>query len=575
MGTSGFQTYKRLMYSTRPYLLYFVLGIAGTLLLSGIDSAFMGFIKPIIDLGFVKKEDSFIRILPFLVVIIFLARGAANFMSTYFIARVSISVVRDMRCAIFSKLQKLPASFYDSNSSGHIISTILYNVEQVAQASSSVMITLLRETSLFIGLVVVMFVVNWRLSLIFIIIMPFIIWVVKWSSVRMRRLSVGAQQSVGDVTHITGQSVDGYRVVRLHGGEAYENKKFQEATKNNFHRELKIAVTNSISSSATQALFAIPLAIALGIATSPVFHTSAGSFASILATMVSLLQPVRRLTGVNNTVQKGIAAAASIFSLLDEPVEIDLGQKTVDRVKGDIVFDQVCFEYQSSRRAILKNISFSVPAGKTIAIVGKSGGGKSTLVNLLPRFYEISAGKIRIDGIDVRDYCLADLRKQFAFVSQNTTLFDDTIFNNIAYGLPEVSRDEVLRAAEAAYAMEFIVQQPQGIDTLIGENGVLLSGGQRQRIAIARALLKNAPILILDEATASLDVYAERQIQNALEGLIKNRTSIVIAHRLSTVENADMIVVVNEGEVVEMGNHGALLEKEGAYATLYRSQFKE
>lgn len=575
MKRSALKIYKRLLGSAKPYAAYFVIGVIGTALLSGIDASFMGFIKPIIDRGFVQHQASFIEALPFLVVGIFLTRGIATFLSDYYIRRVSRSVVRDFRCALFSKLQKLPAYFFDAHSSGHVISTILYNVEQVAEASSSVLITLLRQISLFVGLVVVMLVVNWRISLLFIIIVPFIIWVVKWSSKRMRRLGTSAQEAIADVTHIAGETVDGYRIVRLHGGEAYQNKKFTDAANNNFHRELKITVTNSISSSVSQTLFAIPLAIALAIATSPFFHVTAGSFAAIIASMVSLLTPVRRLTGVNSAIQRGIAGAESVFAMLDEPDEVDSGTKTLSRAKGDVVFDQVSFAYRTSERTILNKLSFTVPQGKTYAVVGKSGGGKTTLVSLLPRFYEALSGSIKIDGVDIRDYQLKDLRKQFAFVSQNTTLFDDTVFNNIAYGLENPTREDVERAAEAAYAMEFISQLPQGLDTLIGENGVRLSGGQRQRIAIARALLKDAPILVLDEATSSLDVYAERQIQSALDVLMKQRTSIVIAHRLSTIENADQIVVVNQGEVVEIGDHQTLLAKQGAYAELYESQFKD
>lgn len=575
MKHSGLQTYKRLLKATKPYISYFVIGVIGTALLSAIDASFMGFIKPIIDLGFVKRQSSFIHMLPFLVIAIFLARGIASFLSDYYIRRVSRSVVRDFRCQLFAKLQRLPAYFFDAHSSGHVISTILYNVEQVAEASSSVLITVLRQISLFVGLVIVMLVVNWRVSLLFILIVPFIIGIVRWSSRRMRRLGTRAQEAIANVTHITGETVDGYRVVRLHGGEAHQNKKFMDAANSNFHRELKIGVTSSISSSVTQTLFAIPLAIALAIATSPFFHVTAGSFASIIAAMVSLLQPVRRLTGVNSAIQRGIAGAESIFAMLDEPDEIDTGEKTLSRAKGDITFDQVSFHYRSSERPILKALSFQIPAGKTFAVVGKSGGGKTTLVSLLPRFYEIVSGSIKIDEVDIRDYRLKDLRHQFAFVSQNTVLFDDTVFNNIAYGIQNPDREAVLRAANAAYAMEFIDQLPQGLDTIVGENGVLLSGGQRQRIAIARALLKDAPILILDEATSSLDVHAERQIQAALETLMKQRTSIVIAHRLSTIENADQIVVMSQGCVVEIGDHATLLAKQGDYAQLYQTQFKE
>ncbi|OGT49121.1 MAG: lipid A export permease/ATP-binding protein MsbA [Gammaproteobacteria bacterium RIFCSPHIGHO2_12_FULL_38_11] len=456
------------------------------------------------------------------------------------------------------------------------MSTIVYNVEQVAQACSDALLTILRESSTAIGLIIVMFWVSWKLTLLFIVIAPLIAWVVKWSSVRMRRLSANVQQSVGDVTHVAGEGIDGYRVVRLYGGQKYEMEKFNLATKSNLQRELKIVVTNSVGTSSIQLLFAIPIAVTLLAATNPAMHISAGSFTAIVAAMISLLRPVRRISMVNTEIQKGVAAAESIFKMADEPIEKDMGTRRLSRVKGDIEFRNVCFEYDSSKRAILKHINLKVEAGKTVAIVGKSGGGKSTLLNLLPRFYEINSGEITIDGVNINVYQLAELRKQFAFVSQDTILFDDTVANNIAYGLPvSVDREKIMQAAEAAHATEFISQLPEGLDSKIGEDGVLLSGGQRQRIAIARALLKDAPILILDEATASLDVHAERHIQAALEDLMKDRTVLIIAHRLSTVENADHIIVLDEGEIVETGTHHFLLKNEGVYAALYKAQFKE
>lgn len=575
-SNSAFQTYKRLLQSAKPYWILFLLGAIATIIVSGTDATFTGLIKPIIDESFIKRDRSFIHWLPILIFGIFIIRGIAGFVSSYCISRVARTVVRDLRRLIFSRLLQLPAAFYDRNSSGYILSTIVYNVEQVAQACSDALMTVIRESSLAIGLIIVMFVVSWKLSLLFIIIAPFIMWVVKWSSVRMRRLSANVQQSVGDVTHVAGEGIDGYRVVRLYGGQEYENEKFNVATKNNLQRELKIVVTNGVGTSSMQLLLAIPIAVTLLVATNPSLHISAGSFAAIVAAMISLLRPVRRMSMVNTEIQKGVAAAESIFKMADEEVEKDTGTRTLSRVKGNIDFRNVSFEYSTSKRPVLKNINFTATAGQTVAIVGKSGGGKSTLVNLLPRFYEITSGSITIDDVNIDVYQLAELRKQFAFVSQDTTLFDDTVANNIAYGSTgPVDREKIIRAATAAHAMEFISQMQNGLDTKIGEDGVLLSGGQRQRIAIARALLKDAPILILDEATASLDVHAERHIQSALEDLIKDRTVLVIAHRLSTVENADRIIVLDEGEIVESGTHQSLLEKEGVYTALYRAQFKE
>lgn len=576
MTNTGLKTYKRLLQAVKPYWVLFVIGVIGTIFLSLSDVSFVGLTKPIVDHGFVHRDRAFIHWLPILIFGIFIIRGASSFISSYFISRVARTVVRDMRRSIFEKLLQLPATFYDHNSSGYILSTIIYNVEQVAQACSDALITCLRESSMAVGLIAVMFWMSWKLSLLFVIIAPLIAWVVKWSSMRMRRLSGNVQESVGDVTHVAGEGIDGYRVIRLYGGQEYENEKFEQATKANLQRELKIVVTNSVGTSSVQLLFAIPIAVTLLVATNPAMHISGGSFTAIVAAMISLLRPVRRISTVNTDIQKGVAAADSIFKMIDEEIEKDTGTRTLPHVKGDIIFRDVCFEYDSSKRAILKNINFSVIAGQTVAIVGKSGGGKSTLMNLLPRFYDITSGEITIDGIDIHTVRLADLRRQFAFVSQDTMLFDDTVENNIAYGATSpLDQEKIILAAEAAHASEFISQLPDGFNSKIGEDGVLLSGGQRQRIAIARALLKDAPILILDEATASLDVHAERHIQQALDDLMKDRTVLVIAHRLSTVENADKIIVLDEGAIVEMGTHVSLLEKNGMYASLYKAQFKE
>lgn len=573
---SSLHTYRRLLGVAKPYWKLFVLGAIGTVFISFTDASFAWLVKPIINKGFVNRDEVFIHWLPLLVLGIFLIRGVSGFVSSYFIIRVARTVVRDFRQLIFSKLLCLPASFYDKNSSGHILSTMVYNVEQVAQACSDSLLTIMRESSLVIALAIVMFAVSWQLSLLFILIAPLIAWVVKWSSKRMRRLSAGVQDSVGDVTHVASEGVEGYQIIRLYSGQSYEDQKFKAATKANLQRELKVTVTNSVGASSIQLLFSIPIAVTLLFATMPSLHVTPGSFAAIVTAMITLLRPVRRMSMVNSEIQKGVAGAESIFRILDEQPEKDTGTKTVARVKGDILFENVCFEYNTSKRPILKHINLPIKSGQTVAIVGKSGGGKSTLVSLLPRFYDIDLGKITIDGIDIRDYRLQDLRQQFAFVSQNTILFNDTIANNIAYGLGnKVTKEQIIEVAEAAHAIEFISQMPEGFDTLIGDNGVLLSGGQRQRIAIARALLKNAPILILDEATASLDTHSEQHIQNALDCVMKNRTTLVIAHRLSTIENADKIVVLESGKIVETGAHDDLIRQNGVYAKLHKMQFKE
>lgn len=574
-GRKGIDTYKRLLSATLKYWPIFLLGILATLVLSLIDAGFAWLVKPIIDKGFISRNTHFIRWLPPTVLIVFVFRGVVGFSSNYFIYHVARYVVMDFRRAIFCHLLKLPARFYDRHNSGHLLSTIIYNVEQVAEASSDALVTVLRQGSLVIGLIGVMFVVSWQLALLFLIISPIIAWVVKKVSVRLRRLSSNVQKSMGEVTHVANEGIDAYKVIRLYGGQDYENQKFHQATKSNRQRELKVIVTNSIGTSLVQLLIAVPIAVVLFFATQPSLGVSAGSFAAVASAMIMLLSPMRRLTLMNSYIQKGIAGAESIFDLLDEDVEKDKGTVPLTRVKGKIEYRQVSFNYEQSQRTILSDVSFTVEPGKTIAIVGRSGSGKTTLINLLPRFYEISTGDITIDGINIQDCRLQDLRNQFALVSQHTALFNDTIARNIAYAQADADPKAVLAAAEAAHAMEFINQMPDGMNTVVGEDGVLLSGGQRQRIAIARALFKNAPILILDEATSSLDTHAERHIQSALENLMQQRTTLVIAHRLSTIENADSIIVMEKGKIVESGTHATLLVRGGAYAELHRMQFSE
>ena len=574
-SANGFQTYRRLLQYAKHYWVAFLIGIIGTILLSAADAGFAWVLKPILDKGFIAKDTLFIKWLPLGIVIAFILRGVAGFMSNYFMTSAGRNVVMRFRQEIFAHLLKLPARFYDNTSSGQLLSTLLYNVEQVAKASTDALVTVVQESFLITGLLGVMLLTSWQLSLLFLITTPLIATIARRSSKRMRQLSKNVQNSMGGVTHVAEEAIEGYKVIRMFGGENYETNKFNKLSEKNRSRELKVIATNTLASSGVQLVAGSVIACIIYLATSHYTSITPGAFMSMIASMLALLKPMRNLTTVNSTIQKGIAAAESIFALLDQPLEKDIGYRTIQRVKGRIVYENVSFAYHAEKQ-VLNNINFISEPGQTIALVGRSGSGKSTLINLLPRFYDGYSGKILIDDIDVHELKLSDLRNQFALVSQHVTLFNDTIANNIAYGrLSEVSETEIMEATKAAHAYDFIQELPQGLQTLVGENGVLLSGGQRQRLAIARALLKDAPILILDEATSALDTEAERHIQAALEELMQHRTTLVIAHRLSTVEKADKILVMDAGRIVEAGNHQELLALNGYYAKLYRMQFKD
>lgn len=575
VSVNGFQTYQRLLQYAKRYWVAFLIGIIGTILLSAADAGFAWVLKPILDKGFIAKDTLFIKWLPLGIVIAFILRGVAGFMSNYFMTSAGRNVVMRFRQDIFAHLLKLPAPFYDNTSSGQLLSTLLYNVEQVAKASTDALVTIVQESFLITGLLGVMILTSWQLSLLFLIATPLIATIARRSSKRMRQLSKNVQNSMGGVTHVAEEAIEGYKVIRMFGGETYETNKFNILSEKNRSRELKVIATNTLASSGVQLVAGSVIACIIYLATSHYTSITPGAFMSMIASMLALLKPMRNLTTVNSTIQKGIAAAESIFALLDQPAEKDVGNCSLQRVKGRIVYENVSFAYQAEKR-VLSNISFVAEPGQTIALVGRSGSGKSTLINLLPRFYDGYTGKILMDDMDIHEIKLSDLRNQFALVSQHVTLFNDTIANNIAYGrLSKVSDAEIIEATKAAHAYDFIQELPQGLQTLVGENGVLLSGGQRQRLAIARALLKDAPILVLDEATSALDTEAERHIQAALEELMQHRTTLVIAHRLSTVERADKILVMDAGQIVETGNHQELLALNGYYAKLYRMQFRD
>lgn len=575
-SNNGHVVYKRLLGYSSVYWRAFVLGIFGTVVSSGADATFAWLIKPLLDKGFIQRDIGFIHWLPAILIFAFLIRNGAGYLSNYYMSWAGRKVVTRFRQDLFAQYLRLPASYLDNTTSGQLLSKLIYNTEQVAKASTDSIVTVVQESCFILGLIIVMFINSWELSLLFIVVAPFVAVIAKISSKRMRKLSQNVQKSMSGVTQIAEEGLEGYRVIRTFGAQDYEIAKFNALSEKNREREMKTISTNTISTSAVQLVAAVLIAGTVYLATAKITHITAGTFVSIIAAMLAMLKPMRNLTTVNSTIQKGIAGAESIFAVLDEAPEPDHGEKCLGRAKGDVLFEKLNFTYQSTHKTVLHDISFHISPGQTAALVGRSGSGKSTLVSLLPRFYDNYTGNIFIDNINIRELTLKDLRAQLALVSQHVTLFNDTIGNNIAYGrMGEVSEAEIISAAESAYAMEFIRHLPDGLNTLIGENGVLLSGGQRQRIAIARALLKNAPILILDEATSALDTESERHIQAALEKLMQNRTTLVIAHRLSTIEKADKIMVLDNGYIVESGTHQELLNLNGVYTRLHQGQFKD
>ncbi len=565
--------YKRLLTYVKPFWPILALGIGANILYSLIDAGFTYMMRPFFDKGFINIDLSFIKKIPYIILIGITLRGLVSSLGSYCMTWVARSVVKVLREKVFAHVLRLPADFYDEATSGQLLSKILYDVEQVAQVSAEALTDFVQTTCLIMGLLTVMMVICWQLSLMFLLTIPFVGLIVKYTNKRVRRISHKVQKTMGEVTEIASEAIEGYRVVRIFGGMSYESGKFNIAIEHSRKNDLKVAVSKAINVSGVQIVIAIGIAaiIAAAIQLSTVVIISAGSFLAIIAAMLQLIKPMKTLTTLNAVIQKGLAGAESVFNLLDNAIETEEGLALTQRAQGKVEFKQVSYAYRQGKQ-VLHNLSFTIEPGKTVALVGHSGSGKTTIASLLPRFYEVTQGTITLDDIPINQISLSSLREQMALVSQNITLFNDTLANNIAYGSLDVSREQIIHAAKLAFADEFISQLPDAYDTRVGENGILLSGGQRQRIAIARAILKNAPILILDEATSALDSESERFIQIALEKVMKNRTTLVIAHRLSTIRHADKIIVMQHGRIMEEGTHEELLDLKGYYSQLHGVQ---
>jgi len=584
---SDIKVYLRLLKYVVPYWGLFAISILGFLLFSSTQPMLGYILKYFVD-GLANPDASLfphvpvlrdlklLQAVPMLIVLIALLQGVGSFLGNFFLARVSLGVVRDLRIALFDNLLTLPNRYFDNHNSGHLVSRITFNVTMVTGAATDAVKVVIREGTTVIFLFATLLWMNWKLTLVMVGILPLIGLMVVSASRKFRKQSKKIQAAMGDVTHVASETIQGYRVVRSFGGEPYEQERFRQVTEDNAQRQLKLIKTNAVYTPSLQLVIYSAMAVLMFLVLLLRGDSSAGDMIAYITLAGLLPKPIRQLSEVSSTIQKGLAAADSIFEQLDEAPEVDSGTQVRETVSGRLEVRDLTFSYPGSQKPVLEDISFVAEPGQMVALVGRSGSGKSTLASLVPRFYHHEQGQILIDGVDVEDYQLRNLRRHIALVTQQVTLFNDTVSNNIAYGdLAGAPPDAVRKAAEDAYAAEFIEKMPQSYQTLVGENGVLLSGGQRQRLAIARALLKNAPVLILDEATSALDTESEQHIQAALDKVMDGRTTLVIAHRLSTIEKADLILVMDQGRIVERGNHLELLALGGYYQRLHSRQFAE
>ena len=575
---TGVKAYRALLSLAFEHKLYFTAAVIGMIVFAGTEASFAYIMKPMLDEGFIEGDPFVIKMVPIAIILIFLVRMVAIFTRTYCMDYIGRNVINSLRQTMFEKLMTMTSTEYDQSSSGAIITRFSFDVERVARSVSSSLTVFIQDSLRIIVLLGYMFWLNWQLTCVFLLAGPIIFLIVVKLTGRFRSLSKSIQSSMGDVSQVAQEVIDSNRIVKIFGGDEFERKKFVKINKNNLRLHLKLSVAQAISVPLIQFIVSIAFAAIVAFATSESMRgiISTGDFVSFIIGMTMVLAPMRVLSSINASIQEGIAAGESIFAFTASESEDDSGKTSLKRARGQLSFNNISLKYHNNDALVLDNISFKVEPNQTIAIVGRSGSGKSSLVNLIPRLYEIDSGEIRLDGERIQDYQLKDLRRQVAYVGQDVRLFNDTVRNNIAYGLSgSVGDEEIIDAAKQAYAWEFIESMPDQLDTVVGERGVLLSGGQRQRIAIARALLKDAPILILDEATSALDTESERYIQNAIENLMTNRTTLVIAHRLSTIEHADRILVLDHGKLLEQGDHNSLLDSNGVYAKLHSMQFRD
>ncbi|UTZ25807.1 lipid A ABC transporter ATP-binding protein/permease MsbA [Vibrio campbellii] len=571
------QTFKRLWQFIRLYKSGLIVAVIALVINAISDTYMISLLKPLLDEGFGSAESDFLRTLPLIVFAMMFIRGVSGFVSTYCLSWVSGNVVMQIRRMVFNHFMHMPVSYFDKEKTGNLLSRITYDSEQVSAATSSALVSIVREGASIIGLLALMFYNSWQLSLVLFAVAPVVAWGIGIVSKRFRKISKNMQTMMGNVTASAEQMLKGHKVVLSYGGQDIEGKRFEKVSNQMRQQSMKLVTAQAAANPIIQMIASIAIVVVLYLASidSIKDQLTPGTFTVVFSAMFGLMRPLKALTNVTSQFQRGMAASQTLFALVDLEPEKNEGKFTVDRANGDVAVKEVSFTYQGAEKPALENVSFDIPKGKTVALVGRSGSGKSTIANLFNRFYDVSGGSITLDGHDIRDYELKNLREQFALVSQNVHLFNDTIANNIAYATEDqYTREDIERAAKLAHVTEFVSKMEDGLDTMIGENGASLSGGQRQRVAIARALLRDAPVLVLDEATSALDTESERAIQSALDELQKDKTVLVIAHRLSTIENADEILVVDEGSIVERGNHAELVaKKDGAYAQLHRIQF--